>query len=251
MPKKSPAGRITSPTNRYSKSYLAKAWVGRKDLPENERRGFAQFFYITICGHLESLIVSIIKARLRFVSTFVRWDELPAFKYEDDDGEHYYSLEPIIQSVKQISKLLEKEVEAATLSKLISLYARVFPDNLKKIIGTDLYDDIESLAVLRNIFAHGGDMFMEFEIDEGSTFTGYLDGNPLNKPVDRLIRAGVIKNKQINGNNHGEFHAIFYSDEAMLYFYKAVQAIETSLASASNFIPEQILHTKEKLPSLV
>jgi hypothetical protein len=185
------------------------------------------------------------------VNTFIRWEDLPSLKFENnDDGEHYYSLDPIIQTVRQIAKLLEKDVEAASLSKLICLYARVFPDNLKKVIGADLYDDIESLAVLRNLFAHGGDMYMDIEFADSSMMTGTLDGNPLKKPVDRLNRAGIIKNTKITGENHSDFHDIFYSDEAMLYFYNAVQSIESSLIAARNFKPEQSFFVQEKLPTL-
>lgn len=69
--------RISSGT--YGKAFLAKAWEMREDLLDYERRRFAQFFYLTVCGHLESVIISHIKMRLFFI-TQTNWEKGGAFK---------------------------------------------------------------------------------------------------------------------------------------------------------------------------
>lgn len=43
-------------TSLFSKSFLAKAWEARNELLDYEKRGFAQFVYLTICGHIESVL---------------------------------------------------------------------------------------------------------------------------------------------------------------------------------------------------
>lgn len=64
------------------KAYLAKAWAVRAELTDYERRGFAQFFYLTVCGHLEAVLVAHIKARLFSMSAF-KWHNAPNMKFKD------------------------------------------------------------------------------------------------------------------------------------------------------------------------
>jgi hypothetical protein len=237
-------------TNTFSKAFLSKAWEARNDLLDYEKRGFAQFFYLTICGHAESLLAKIITTRLLFIHTLVHWEELPPMPYENDDVTQTCSLEPVITSIKQIAKSLERETESASLNKLIELHGRTFPQKLKEIVGAKLSADLDALASLRNLFAHGRDLIMDFDIDENFDFKGTLDGNILKHPAQRLHEAGIIKDFDINGQNHHEFHAIFYGDAAMLYFYNAVQSIEEGLRSSTTFLPEKDFHFHSKLPDL-
>lgn len=243
-------GRISISTSRFNKSFLAKAWEARKDLLDYERRGFAQFFYLTLCSHIESELAHTITRRLRFITRIVRWDALPPMKWQNGDTEGVCSLDPIVQSVQHIAKRLEADVETAPLARLVDLFARVFPESLRDVLGPDLYGDMESLSVLRNLFAHGRNLTMELEGEDHSTSKGTLDGNPLKKPAATLRRAGIIKDFDITGNNYNDFHSHFYADDAMLYFYKAAQSIETQLESFTPFPPEGHWITHDKLPSL-
>lgn len=245
-----PRGRAFISTSTFSKSFLAKAWEARRELLDYEKRGFAQFFYLTLCGHIESELAFTIVRRLHFISRIVRWDALPPMKYKNQDVEQECPLDPLIQSIQQIAQRLEADVESAPLSKLIELFGRVFPESLRDILGSELFEDMNSLAVLRNIFAHGRNLTMDFEGEDWSSFKGTLDGNALKKPAERLYHAGIITSFDINGENYNDFHASFYSDDAMLYFYKAVQSIEARLESFSPFPPEQRWSVQAKLPPL-
>lgn len=237
-------------TNTFSKAFLTKAWESRNELLEYEKRGFAQFFYLTICGHAESLLASIISRRLHFINISIKWDDLPPMQYQNSDATHECSLEPVIASIKQIANSLKNETESASLSRLIELHGRTFPQKLKDIVGAELSADLDALASLRNLFAHGRNLIMDFDVDENLDFKGTLDGNALMKPAQRLLKTGIIKNFDINGQNHHEFHAIFYGDEAMLYFYKAVLSIEEQLISSNTFLPEKYMRFYSKLPDL-
>lgn len=233
--------RSSISTNTFSKAFLSKAWEARSELLDYEKRGFAQFFYLTICGHAESLLASIITTRLLFIrtDTAINWGTLPSMQYQNNDVAHECPVEPVIASIKQIANSLKNETDSAPLSKLFALHDRTFPQKLKDIVGAELWADLDALASLRNLFAHGRDLIMDFDVDENFGFKGILDGNALMKPAQRLLKAGIIKNLDINGQNHHEFHGIFYGDAAMVYFYHAVQSIEERLRASTVFLPEK------------
>ena len=242
--------RIFISTNTFSKAFLTKAWESRSELLDYEKRGFAQFFYLTICGHVESLLASTISRRLGSINLAINKNDSPSMQYIQDDVTHECSLEPVFASIKKIIDSLQSETESSSLSRLIELHGRIFPQKLNGIVGAELSADLDALASLRNLFAHGRNLNMEFDVNDDSFFKGTLDGNAIMKPAQRLLKAGIIKNLEINGHNHHEFHAIFYGDNAMLYFYNAVLEIEEQLISSNTFLPEKYLHFYSKLPCL-
>jgi len=146
---------------------------------------------------------------------------------------------------------LHDEVASSSLSKLIEIFGRIFPDSLRDILGGALYDELDAIAALRNVFAHGRDLTIEFESGpEFSSFRGVLDGNPLRKPALRLHQAGIITDFEIDGVNYSDFLAAFYSDEAMRHFYTAVENIEERLQKFSTFEPERMCSSRSPLPPL-
>lgn len=244
--------RISTSTSTFSKSFLVKAWEARNELMDYERRGFAQFFYLTLCGHIESELSLVITLRLQLINRAFRGNTLPPMKWKIDEIEHEFPLDPLIQSISKITARLEAEVKSAPLNKLMDeLFGRVFPEKLSKVVGTELFGDLQSLAKLRNLSAHGRDLTMEFEVDDFSDFKGTLDNNVLKQPAERLHHAGVINDFDINGNNYDDFLSIFYSDAAMRYFYNAAQGVEIKLRSLGMFPPEQSWHLRHpQLPPL-
>jgi hypothetical protein len=233
----------------FSKSYLAKAWEARSELLDYERRGFAQFFYLTICGHIESQLASVISGRLTSIYRTINWDDLPPFQLGIDGVDHKCSLEPVTRSLRQIARHVEGIVDDAPLGKLMEIFAWVFPEKLRDLIGSELHEDMIALADLRNIFAHGRQIFMDFYGEDFSELRGSLDGNPLKTPANRLLKVGIIKNLEITGQNHNDFYAVFYGDDAMLHFYRAANSIEEKLEANSTFLPERYFK-HSKLPSL-
>jgi hypothetical protein len=243
--------RISTSTSTFNKSFLAKAWEARNELMDYERRGFAQFFYLTLCSHIESELALVITLRLQLINRAFRGNTPPPMKWKIDEIEHEFPLASLIQSISQITARLEAEVKSAALYKLIEHFGTVFPENINKVVGTELFGDLQSLAKLRNLSAHGRNLTMEFEVDDFSAFKGTLDGNDLKQPAERLHHAGVIMDFDIDGNNYDDFLSIFYSDEAMRYFYKAAQGVEIKLRSLGMFPPEQSWHLRHpQLPPL-
>jgi hypothetical protein len=243
--------RIGISTSNFNKAYIAVAWESRKNLEDYERRGFSQFFYLTICGHIENTLSAIIKARVHSIRYMFVWNTVPPLRYNHDGVDCQYDQKAVAESLLKIIAGVERDTESAPLSKLIELHNKViFQKSLRDIIGPELWNDLDALASLRNLFAHGREIFVEFDawLVEGKIS---LNGNPLQKPAKRLYHAGIIGDlNDITGQNCDDFHALFYSDEALLYFYQAVQQIEDSLASSIEFPPEKTRRFFIPLPDL-
>jgi hypothetical protein len=234
------ASRIRISTTVFSKAYLAIAWKSRDDLTGYEKRGFVQFSYLTICEHVESLLSSIIKRRIDSIKHMLHWDKLPPIQFKNEDKIHYCELEPLVESLLRVLSRVADDTENAPLSKLIDLYSKVFSQSLKEVVGKELHEDLTALASLRNLFAHGRDLFIEFDAPFAEKAT--LDKNPLQKPAQRLHQVGIIKDFNITGQNYDEFQTLFFSDEALLYFYQAVQKIEESLMNSIGFFLTKLCH---------
>ena len=77
-----------------------------------------------------------------------------------------------------------------------------------------------------------------------------LDSNPIKSAALRLHAAGIIKDMKITGQNHDEFQSSFFADEALFYFYRAVDQIDQKLLENVTFLPEESMRTVSKLPKL-
>src|SRR5574341_571955 len=185
------SARASISTTVFSKAYLARVWESRHQLQDYERRGFAQFFYLTVCGHVESVLALVIKRRLNSIRFMLSWEKLGPVEFKDGDQLHLCALKPVVESLVQVVEALKVDADSAPLRKLIELFGRVFPQALKDVVGADLYDDLIALADLRNLFAHGRDLVMEFEDPFGGQ--GSLERNQLRIPAERLHRAGIIE----------------------------------------------------------
>ena len=119
-----PKGRIFISTSVFNKAYLKRAWAERGALADYERRGFAQFFYLTICGHLESLIAEVIKARLRSIRTMLPWDQLGVMEYTKDGERYSCSLQPLVSSLFALLGSSEETAEQAPFEQLRKLYSK-------------------------------------------------------------------------------------------------------------------------------
>lgn len=225
--------RASKPSGSYGKAFLVKVWESRRDLTDSERYGFAQYFYLTICAHLESILEKIISDRL-FKVEHVGIENIESTIRSVSDGvDLWISLEPIVDSIRSIVTRLKSDVLKAPLTKLTQLYAMIFPETLAKVVGVELNNDINALASLRNLYAHGRDVYMDFESNDELNFSGVLNKNPLQIPLQRLFDAGVIENINITGSNYIEYTNAFFQDDAMIYFYKKVQAAEKKIKDSA------------------
>lgn len=249
-------GRLFCPTTGFNKSYLAIAWNARHDLTDSERRGFAQFFYLTVSGHVESVLSKIIGARLISIQHLNLQSPLFHNAETTEEAQSSYFGLPVYNSFLGIVSSLQSEVEIAPLGKLMTLHKRIFQKSLQNVIGKELYEDLNALGALRNTMAHGRELYLEFDEAKrkpnefGGPIT--LDGNPLKKAAERLKIAGIssICVSDIDTLNWDEFFADFYCDDALLYFYNAVIQIEEGLRASSDYPPEATFSYVPPLPNL-
>jgi hypothetical protein len=232
-------GRFFASTTGPNKSYIGTLWNARHELSDSEKRGFAQFFYLTISGHIESFLSKVISARLDSILR-LPLESLPPREGSICGEQVSCSVEPICDSLVSIISVYKSKVGSASLGKLLGFYQNTFQKNLLDVIGQDLYQDIHALSALRNILAHGRDLYLEFDtyVDD-SEFTQVvtLDNNPLQKPISRLRTEGIvnIRPSDIDGMNWVDFLAALYCDEALLYFYDAVKEIESKLRQSVDY----------------
>ena len=241
--------RIWISTTTYSKAYLAVAWERRKQLKDYEARGFAHFVYLTLSAHLEAVFAELLRQRYFSVRGMVRWESLPPIQFTQGEQKHLCDLKPVYQSIIRVVEALDEETHTATLTKLIERYNVLFSPSVREIVGKELHEDLLALASLRNLFAHGRDFFLEFETPL-STARMSLDSNPIQSAASRLHAAGILKDLKITGQTHDDFQSSFFADEALFYFYRAVDQIEQRLLDNVTFLPEKSMRTVSKLPKL-
>jgi hypothetical protein len=219
-------------------------WLERDSLSEVERKGFVQFFYLTLCGHTESVIAEMIRTRLTDVRIAIRPESVAPLKYNTNSHVEVVSSAPLVESVLQLAQATIREAQNAPLSKLIELIAKVFPGKLKDTIGATSHDDLTALAALRNLFAHSRDIILEFEFGSGAI----TDWGALEIPIKVLRSAKLVPDGKFGGHNWPDLVDVVYSEEAMRYFHAATQKIEIKLYELSAFGPAAF-NTK-RLPPL-
>jgi hypothetical protein len=168
--------------------------------------------------------------------------------FRQGEQTHACDIKPVYESLFRVVDSIAEESHTAPLGKLIELHNTLFSPPLRGVLGKELHEDVLALASLRNLFAHGRELFLEF--DDPFAGRATLDANPIQPPALRLHRAGIIKDLKITGQNHDEFHSTFYGDGALLYFYTAVQQVEQKLIESVAFLPEKQLWTVDPLPNL-
>ena len=224
---------LFSPSSYNSHAFLSRMWLDRNSLSAVERKGFVQFFYLTLCGHTESVIAEVIRTRISDARVAIRPDTVPPLKFKSGERLELVSSAPLVESVLQIALALSREAQSAPLSKLIELVSKVFPGKLRDAIGAATYDDLNALAALRNLFAHCRDIIVEFEIITG----GITDWGALEVPIKVLKSAKIVPDQIFGGHNWNELVDVIYSDAAMRYFHSAAQKVECELYRLSNYGP--------------
>ena len=242
--------RTSISTSTFSKAYLAPAWEQRAGLEDYERRGFVQFVYLTICGHLEDTLAQTIKKRCHSIKHLLQWDRLPPKEYRNNGVDQKCDQQPVWKSLLGLIGELERETLTAPLGKLIQLYNRCFDNSLKTVVGNDLYADLDAIASLRNLFAHGRNLYFDSDgINLADPIT--LDSNPIQKPALRLHAMGIIGDLDFTHQNIEELRAAIYADDAILHFYNATRSIEQAVVDSIAFPPEKDSMFVRSLPDIV
>lgn len=237
----------TISSTTYNRAYLVKVWDGRGGLQDSERYGFAQFIYLTITGHLEACMGELIDRRLMYVRSMTRELRDKSVSYEKDGQQISHAYGPLYESLQGALDHFQRKAARAPLDNLSELFQDLFgvkmPDLLK-----DLHPDLKALAALRNVFAHGRDLWMEFDQSDANLLV--LDQNPLKLPAERLYAAGILKSLRVDAKTHHEFRVAFYSDAALLHFLAQARRIEGVLKALLVYPPETEMPLMVSLPEI-
>ncbi len=243
--------KVYHPTTQHTRAFLKSAWAARSGLTPDERRGFAQFFYLTLCAHLEETLVAVLRKRCRYMRHLTKWEDLPEIEEEIDGVKATTSAEPIWKSILGLVGWVDSQTDSAPLARLLELYAIVFNQQIREDIGADLAADLGALAALRNMFAHGRDFFWEFEDIFAKDQFATLDSNPIQKALLRLHAAKIIPDLKITGHNRLTYEERLHSDEALLYFLGSADQIAERLLASRSFTPHDCFHRLPRLPELI
>jgi len=214
-------------------------------LSENERKGFAQYFYLTMCGHLEAVLAECINVRLRAIEMFVSKDSVQPASFRSGENIETVSIDPLIGSIRGMSNSLNKQVKNAPLSNLIEQASMLFFNSKPIPLSTAQREVLLALGDLRNVFAHNRNLVFHVEhkgID-------VLAGSALNKAIKILRVEGIMA--EFDSLSDSSTFDIVYSDEAMLFFYSQAKNIDRRLRETTVFGPQWFqLHIIPELPAI-
>ena len=221
-----------------SNSLLAKMWEDRAKLV-HERFGFAQYFYTTLCSHLESELTLHLEQRISDCGMFVTNAAVLVKRSDTPKGreENKAMVDSVRLSLASILDKVSNKLERASLFDLVQLYGQVFGRNFDDLVGGEVAQDIRALGNIRNLFAHGRDFFFQFR---GATPSGQapaniaLESHSLEVAAGRLRRAGILPDVPFDRSNHEQVRDAFYADAALLHFYQTVRQCEETLRKNSS-----------------
>lgn len=251
-----PAAATTySPTGGYSKSFLQMVWANRAQLEERERRGLIQFLYLTACSHIEHVLQELISARLQFVSERINWTASSLQTLHgplpNDEG----GLNPVAWTIVCMANSLITQARSAPIQKLQEIYSNIYPTSFKAVVGPELHKDLEALAKVRNHFAHGRQLIVEFNSPPPYLPTDHdrleadVTKSSLHHAYERLKAIGIQFPEVVNMANRQEWMAVIYSDQAVKYFLRSCTQAEEKLLSANAFCGEASTINTLPLPS--
>jgi hypothetical protein len=136
---------------------------------------------------------------------------------------------------------LISQTRNAPIQKLQEIYNSIYPIAFKGVIGPELHKDIEALAKVRNHFAHGRQLIVEFTSKSPYLPTDYdkleadVTRSTLHPAYERLRASGMPIPDVVTLANRHEWMDVIYSDSAIKYFLNSCAKAETKLLSANSF----------------
>lgn len=232
-------GRMSIKTGVYSNSFILKLWTERSALSEYERRGFFQFLYITACGNIEATIADYLKSVIGTPVLEMKLMERNGYPtrtvtINNEDFEISTKYERL--AIKRIVDKALDDIDGAPIQKLQALHATIVGETIQEILGKDLYAHLAGLISVRNLLAHGRELYIE-TIYTGTPhlmeFAVSFEEHPLENAIKSLNRMGIYEESNYKGARNKDARDVIYSDLAVMHFWNsAVQMIKIYEARA-------------------
>jgi hypothetical protein len=236
-------------TPRLNAAYLEATWARRPELNKYESWGFGQFFYLTLMGHVEGRLAEVIDRRLKSILEVLETAQKRAPEWNLHFSGQSFSCEPAIISARSLVDSVNRDIaENLTFEKLCNSFRTLFGRKVSALVGNETWSGIDSLRKLRNVFAHGRNLSFTYEQDEESAVS--WESSQLKSPAEQLVKAGVIKDIKFTSENSAELLAAFFSEPAMLYFYRLVREFEQPVGQVLDLPGEKVVPLMVTLPDL-
>lgn len=210
--------RIGISTIAYSKAYITKSWENHAQMLDYERRGFFQFLYITACGHAESVICDYLKSILFHpLLDIKKATSFPDRKMTIGETELSVSTEPEQSAIRRILERTVEEIEKAPFDRIESLHKLIVGSSIRETIGPDLHDSLKGLVSVRNLLAHGRELYVE--IDESFSADTSFESHPLENAIKSLRQAKLFNTEQSDTYDAQDAKGVIYQDEVVRHFW--------------------------------
>lgn len=220
---KSKKGRLTISSLAYSIAFISKAWLERGMMTDYERKGFYQFLYIVACGHAEYVISQCLKNRLWLPIMEMRGTKnIPDREANLEGKPHKYSYEPFHRSVLRLLERQSDDLDKAPLNALESAHATILGSSIKNIIGDNLHQHLLGLASIRNVVAHGRELYIDLiDIDKADlTF----EQHPLEHAIKSLKSFGIFPDFPEDAQPD-EVKSVIFLDDSVRHFWNCSSEI--------------------------
>jgi len=235
-------GKLSINTVVYSKAFISKIWADRAHFAEYERRGFFQFLYITACGHAESIIADYMKAVLHgscFAIKVMPEGGFPERELVIDGVSSLVSTEYEQRAVQRVLERTMADIDRASFDKLESLHRTIVGCALRDIVGGELHDHLKGLLSIRNLLAHGRELYIDITREDNSFVADVgFEQHPLENAIKSLRRVGLFADDQARQLQPADVKSVIYEDDVVIHFWNA-SATVAELYSAK--------HEREKL----
>jgi hypothetical protein len=210
--------KISISTITYSIAFITKSWETHAQMLEYERGGFFQFLYITACGHAESVICDYLKSILFFPLHHIKSaTAFPQRIMTIDETEFSVSTEPEQRAVQRILERSFEELDKASFRQIDSLHKAIVGSTIRETIGPDLYDRLKGLVSVRNLLAHGRELYVE--IDESYNADTSFERHPLENAIKSLRQAKLFNSGESDTYDAHDAQGVIYRDEVVRHFW--------------------------------
>jgi hypothetical protein len=192
-------------------------------MEDYERRGFFHFLYVTASGHAESIICDYLKSVLLLAKLPIHTGKaFQTRKLMVNGVEHLLSTEFEQRAIERLLDRTNDELERASFERIQSLHKTITGDSIQDIVGEELHDRFKGLLSVRNVVAHGRQLYVNF--DDSLQADPSFEEHPLEHAMKNLKRSKLFPT-DASAVDANDLYGLIYKDEVLLHFWNASVSI--------------------------